>query len=392
MRAGHRGGTALSVLGLLLASACGGGGGGSPPTPAPVGDGTFRAATPASITVGSQPTALVAGDWNSDDHLDLAVGNHLGGTISILLGTGTGAFQPGPLLPLSVGNGVFDLRAGRLDADADLDLVVADANSGSVSLFLGNGDGSFALGTPLVLPGADDVMGVALADLNGDLLLDVVATARAPGTVGVFLGNGNGTFQAPLLLSVGFEARQTTVGDWNGDQAPDLVVSIRNGQTLEVFLGNGNGTFSAAAGSPLAAGGLPWVVAAADFDGNGTTDLAAPGDTSNAVALFAGTGTGAFAPAQGSPLAAGTNPYGIVHGDLNGDARPDLVVANLQSSNLSVFLGSASGFLPAPNPTIPTGANPFAMQLADFDGDGILDLAVANEGSDTVTVLLGNAR
>lgn len=356
------------------------------------GDGTFRSAVPPTVAVGNQPASLAVGDWNGDGHLDLAVGNHLGGTLSILLGNGHGAFTAGTPVALAPGNGAFDLRAGTLDAGSTLDLVVADSNNGTASVFLGNGNGTFTPGVSLTVAGGDDVLGVALADVNGDLKLDVLATARAPGLVGVFLGAGNGTFTpaTPATFVVGFEARQCTVGDFDGNSVPDVAVSIRNGQQIEVHLGQGNGAFAAVAGSPFAAGGKPWVLAAADFDGNGTLDLAAPGDTSNAVALLSGNGLGAFAAMAGSPLAAGAAPYGIAHGDLNGDGRPDLVVANLSGNSLSVYLREASGFVPAPVATIPVGSGPFPVQLADLDEDGVLDLVVANENDNTVSVLLGN--
>jgi len=77
----------------------------------------------------------------------------------------------------------------------------------------------------------------------------------------------------------------------------------------------------------------------------------------------------------------------VAVGDYNGDGRPDLTVANLNSDNVSILLGSGTGsFGPATN--FPVGAGPESVAVGDFNGDGHPDLAVANNGSDNVSILL----
>jgi hypothetical protein len=74
-------------------------------------------------------------------------------------------------------------------------------------------------------------------------------------------------------------------------------------------------------------------------------------------------------------------------GDVNGDNKLDLVVANRHSSNISFLLGSGTGgFLPRVSYTV--GYEPFFVKLGDVSGDGKLDLAVANSGSNSVSVLI----
>ena len=79
----------------------------------------------------------------------------------------------------------------------------------------------------------------------------------------------------------------------------------------------------------------------------------------------------------------------MVVGDFNGDAVPDLAVANRDSDNVSVLLGSGDGTFQTQR-NLATGRFPFSVAVADFNGDGVADLAVANNGSDNVSVLLGN--
>jgi hypothetical protein len=85
----------------------------------------------------------------------------------------------------------------------------------------------------------------------------------------------------------------------------------------------------------------------------------------------------------------GQTPYGMAVADLNADGKPDLVIANGGSNNVSVLLGNGDGTLqPAVSYTV--GSNPSSVQIGDFNGDGKLDLIVSNEASSTLSVLLGN--
>ena len=75
--------------------------------------------------------------------------------------------------------------------------------------------------------------------------------------------------------------------------------------------------------------------------------------------------------------AVGMNPSSVTVGDINGDAKQDIVVANGGSNNVSLLVGAGNGtFLPAVN--YPTGTQPRSVIPGDFNGDGKLDLAVAN--------------
>ncbi|HET6764522.1 MAG TPA: VCBS repeat-containing protein, partial [Longimicrobiaceae bacterium] len=101
----------------------------------------------------------------------------------------------------------------------------------------------------------------------------------------------------------------------------------------------------------------------------------------------AGAASGSF---PGPVLATGSKPRFVAVGDLNGDGRPDLAVANYDSASVSVLMRNAAdnGYDAQVNHI--TGFNPTSIAVADLNGDGRLDLAVANEGSNTVSVLLRN--
>ena len=74
---------------------------------------------------------------------------------------------------------------------------------------------------------------------------------------------------------------------------------------------------------------------------------------------------------------------------MNGDGRPDLLVANFGSNNVSVLLGNGNGTFQA-QATFAAGSGPFSVAVGDVNGDGRPDLLVANHSSNNVSVLLGN--
>ena len=110
------------------------------------GDGTFQ--PQVTYAVGGEPDAIVAGDFTGDGRLDLADVNEGQGTVSVLLGNGDGTFQPQVTYATgAAGTEPFALVAGDFTGDGHLDLAVAyfseNSNSGSVTILPGNGDGTF---------------------------------------------------------------------------------------------------------------------------------------------------------------------------------------------------------------------------------------------------------
>jgi FG-GAP-like repeat/Bacterial Ig-like domain/Cadherin domain len=127
------------------------------------------------------------------------------------------------------------------------------------------------------------------------------------------------------------------------------------------------------------------------------------------VTVNTGTGDGAIAvefsgagiqDLTGNPLPGGTfqlpisyvagdAPFSVAVGDLNGDSKPDLVTANVDSNSVSVLLGNGNGTFQA-KADYATGFAPYAVAVEDLDGDGKLDVVTVNLTSNTVSVLLGN--
>jgi hypothetical protein len=283
------------------------------------GDGTFR--QPVVYNSGGYNACSVAiADLNGDGRPDLAVSNQgvLGnndGAVSVLLGNGDGTFQPA--LSYELGTKVAaSIVTGDLNGDGVPDLVVANYGGG-ISVLLGNGDGTLQ---PAVNYGSNGPASVALVDLRSNGLLDVIAAVgynpgkRPRSSLNVLLGNGNGTLGEavtyltdgvglPSWPAIGSGVNALVVADVNGDGIPDAV-SAEPCQSLEhsgqdcvgnkdvsVLLGNGDGTFQSSL-SYTSDGFVAWGIAVADVNGDGRPDLvvanyqSAPYVTSGLVAVL----------------------------------------------------------------------------------------------------------
>jgi VCBS repeat protein len=101
----------------------------------------------------------------------------------------------------------------------------------------------------------------------------------------------------------------------------------------------------------------------------------------------------AFRPGPGSPYALGGQPGDVAIADMNGDGRPDVMVAAASSSEVSVLLGDGTGRLArAPGTPRPVGMPPGLMDVADLDRDGTLDVVVTSHDSHDVVILRGDGR
>jgi len=396
------------------------------------GDGTFK--TPVTYPVGSgsslspNSTGIIAGDFNGDGNLDLAVADFTGNAVDILLGNGDGTFQTQQSYATAAGP--VAIAAADLSQNGILDLAVATNEptslNGGFSILMGNGDGTFQTHTDYTLQTCDWMGGtwymgasaIALGDFNGDGFLDVVISAETPGGFPVqgcsafmfFPGNGTGTFgnigqSIPPDGQLAFSLAPLAPPPLGlADSSPIYAVDwLPSGA---VWTGNGQGEFSLPSPWNLV-GGLSSVVG--DFNGDGYLDAALagayqlPGQSSPCVppskcpfSIVLGSQSGAVSSALVNFIPALGNINGLVAGDFNNDGRMDFAstingeaVILMQAPSAAAFVSPSSlssSSTPTVGQTVPmnspvtltNGETTLAISSITFSGANAGDFSQTN--------------
>jgi hypothetical protein len=312
---------------------------------------------------------VALGDVNGDGKLDAILCND--GTF-LMAGLGAGQLAA----PVQLDTGFTDVEGGVVaadfDEDGDDDLALAGY---SISVLQSHGDLTF---DPLVDYGVSgtDAKPIA-ADLNGDGDLDLLAAGNSYANHWVTILDGRGDCTFGPNFSGG---QNLAFGDLDGDGRQDMVTSTGMagpGQVL-VFHGLGLGGFVQTAS--FAAGQLAKSIVLADFDENGSLDIAVTNGYSS-LSLFFGDGNGGFGPLVPVALPPTAGPRQMRALDVNHDEHVDLVVlCGVSQYALDVALGNGDGTF-QPLLVTPIAASPVAFTMADFNVDGHVDAAVTTPGA-----------
>ena len=285
---------------------------------------------------------------------------------------------------LNVGLDPLAVVIGDCNGDGKLDLVVSNwSKNGGLLVFSGNGAGSFTATTSLVLPANARPAGLAIGDVNGDGLPDLLVADSQNDQVAWFQAKVGGGHLAAQTLKAGVFPISVTTGDINRDGLTDIVVCNFSDSSLTLLKRQGTGFVF----SRLQLDGPPASAVITDIDRDGINDLVVTIFEHASVAIFRGQPDGTLGQEQ--QLGASALPYRPLIGDVNNDGRQDLLLT-CTGDRMSLFLGRSDssniGMIGAQN--YQTGiATPEFVTAADFDGSGKAQLAVAGHGSTKVSIM-----
>ena len=400
------------------------------------------------LPVGPGISDVAVADVNQDGRPDILLANQISGEVEVILNLGDGDFSTPTLYRAGVGlsavvggtgttplslysqDGTVGVAAAALTPGGPPDLVALNSGAETLGVLTGLGGGRFS--NPYSLPTTGPTSVIRIADLNGDGNADLAILG--PDGLTIWLGNGQGGFVQGNTYNVGPDPTGLTIADVNGDGVPDLLVGNAFGDVL-VLLNEGHGVFKPPAitdqGVSLAVAYLdgsstptfifadqardrvvvqtgpqaqptvlgdrssgllaPSAPVLADLNGDGIPDLIVANTGGNNVLVYPGLPGGGFGPAMndGNGFTVGTNPVAVIVADLNG--RPDLIVANEGSNDVSILLNEQEGnsFTFVPGPRLKVGAGPVALLYGDFYGNGTPDLLVSDSGSNNLMLLPG---
>ena len=332
---------------------------------------------PVHYNVGSTPRALGVLHLPGDGRLDLLCANAQ--DLSLLVGVGDARFRAARGYPTAIEDPVA-LATADLDNDGDMDAVAISQRQQSIAFLEGRGDGTLETRRVLPLvPTEEDELGfLAIADLDGDGLLDVVTTVTMSDEVRVYRGTGDvGAFAEPGpsdVHSVGGAPIGLDVADVNADRVPDIVVANRDDSTLQVLLGMGAGAFSPMA--PIALDDAPLGVVCLDLDNDDDLDVLTLSREPLRMHVMSGDGVGGLSMETTYDLPGAIGVGSFASGDFNQDGLLDVAVGQVGTDADTIMLFENGGDLGFTAREVTIGAGPGTLLAADADEDGRLDLLI----------------
>lgn len=320
-------------------------------------------------------------DLNDDGKTDLAVVNEVSRDFRVFLNNGTNFDTIFAIYPISPGSLPSPSEAGDFNHDGIVDITVGNAGNNIMSLFIGNGSASYQTSVPHTA--ANNVRGVAVADLDGDGHDDIITANRGGSNISLFKNNGNGTFASAVNINtVGNSETGVMMADANNDGILDAFIGCYSSNEIVLMLGDGNGSLTFSSRSSL--GGPPWAVAVGDINGDGNADVAACLSSSNKIGVIFGNGSGGLGTVAN--YTSGQFPLAIDIGDLDGDNDLDLISSDYSSGDYKVYGNNGSGVFTNSPITLEASKAGSCITVHDRDNDGDLDLAGIDEVDDLLFI------
>jgi len=340
---------------------------------------TFKA---MPFAAGTQANAVALGQFDGDPSgfLDLVIADGAD-FVRVFSGDGDGTFSFQFQVPTQ--GSAISVALAHVNNDAHLDLV-AGTSAGRLHTWLGNGLGNFSAASTVystITGTPPDPIDLVVADVTGDGRTDIVAANFFANSISILAGNGSGNFGTPLVYTFpGLLLRTVDAADFDGDGDLDLVTGGL-GVPMRVMRNDG-GTFVEQLPHTGVAG---FQVRTGDFDGNGTLDFGIAGGVSDSLVVIPGAGDGSF----GAPVEypAGFEPLALATGHFDTDGDLDVALPTSVSSRVAVLLGDGAGGF-THDSTHPNAGDELSVAVGDVDGDGLDDIVTANPTNGTVTVLL----
>lgn len=333
---------------------------------------------------------LVVGDVDGDDKPDIVLaGTNLTELVVYLNTTVVGLSTAEFATPVAVSPGLMSpsrVLLADLNGDSRPEMISASDSGAGLSILINAtaqpGQVSFSI-PQLQANFGVDVQAIAAGDLNGDGTLDVATSDVDQNLVYERLnltatGDPTIDFLDVSTAMAGSLPADIALADFDGDHVLDTVVADQNQGLVQVIFGatQPSDVTPQFGGRRPANVPTPYRLAVTDIDHDGDLDLIVTTKSKSVVAVLTNDGHGQMDVASDMT----TSPtVAVAVLDLDGDGYPDFVVAS-QGGALEPFINLADGTTTFHSQsTVTLSSEPIAAAVGDFNGDGIQDFVIANQ-------------
>ena len=340
---------AISLLGL---AAC------SPPF-STVG---FQKKIDIPLNNGRVATALGLGDLDGDHDQDILITSNQNELIA-LISKGDGSFATGVSYPLdTIGNqNARTIAVGDLTGDGLADVVVGNTEQSTISLFLNADGGRLMANSPSINVGCQPIR-MQLFDINEDGRIDLIIACQNPNEIRISRNQGSSTsalFSAPYTHSYSITAdqgqipviRAMSIGNLDSDNQPDIAIGTDIGlRIINSPKPNQSSSNDYVISVPVV--GRISALSTGDITGDRSIDVSAIVD-GQAVQVFSYEGFGSYNKHSiyKNLATPGRSPtYNLVSADISNDGRTDLLMLFSNPSEIkSIISQGESGTVEAPS-------------------------------------------
>jgi hypothetical protein len=347
------------------------------------GEDIFYAPTnlPGDVTLVTQSIAVA--DVNYDGLVDIIIGNK-GSNNQLLINAGDGNFEDIIDLPGDASSNTKSIAVGDVNNDGMIDIIVG--NDGKSNQLLTNiGDGTFEDASDL--PAGNGTMmktyAVAVADVNGDGMVDIIVGNNGHMNE-LLMNSGGGNFDELLNLpgDSTMKTHSLAVADVNKDGLVDILIGNEGG--VNQLLMNNDNKFDRAP-IPLPGNSLSgtYSINTADMDNDGMVDILI-GNSNFRNQLLMNSGRGTFEVEIDLP-GGKDKTYSITAADVDNNGMVDIIVGNDDKGSNQLLMNEIEdvGFEDATN-MMPNHSSDdldtSVMIAADMDNDGLVDILIGNLG------------
>jgi len=357
-------------------------------------------ATKQDFATGTGTNSIALGDLDGDNKIDMVSSNQTNNNISVLRNiSSTASINFNTKQDFTTGSTPFGVVIFDLDGDGKLEIVVANLGSGSISVFRNTSTiGSISFATKVDFTVGNSPRSITVGDVDLDGKMDIAVTNQNVNTVSLLRNTssiGNINFATKIEFSTGTRPTCAIFNDIDGDLKTDLIVANQNSNNVSIFRNTSTiGNISFSTKIDIAANTGAIAVSGGDIDGDNKIDLVVANLSSNNIAILKNTSTiGAISFDPKLNFSTGLNPISISIGDIDGNRKPDISVANYgtNANSVSFFVNNTNSSTISLGSKVdfPTGSTPTSVAVADINGDNRLDILTANNGSgvNTISVL-----